>query len=203
MLFHRPLATVTPSLDGDVLAVLSHAAGGFTTGQLHRMLPGRSEEGIRRVLHRLVDQGVVTAERVGNAWLYSLNREHLAAEPIIALANLAVTLLGRLEEHLAGWSVPPLYAAVFGSAARATMTADSDIDVLLVRADDADMARWEAQVDVLAADVTHWTGNDCRPLVYTDVELAAASVEPVLAEVAVHGLTVAGEREWFVRQLKR
>ncbi len=202
MLFHRPLATVTPSLDGDVLALLARADTGFTTGQLHRMLAGRSEEGIRRVLHRLVDQGVVTAEAAGNAWLYRLNREHLAADAIIALANLAVTLLDRLGGRLAGWSIPPRYASVFGSAARGTMTADSDIDLLLIQPDDA-MTGWGIEVDRLAADVTHWTGNDCRPLVFTAQEMGAAAAEPVLAEIAVHGLTVAGDRKWFVRQLKR
>ncbi len=202
MLFHRPLATVTPTLDGDVLAVLAQADAAFTTGQLHRMLTERSEEGIRRVLHRLVDQGVVTADGAGNAWLYRLNRQHLAADAIIALANLAATLIDRLEAEVALWSVLPRYAAVFGSAARATMTAESDIDVLLIQPDDGDVARWDTQVARMASDVTRWTGNDCHPLVYGEIELHAAE-EAVLAEIALHGLTIAGEREWFTRQLRR
>jgi alkanesulfonate monooxygenase SsuD/methylene tetrahydromethanopterin reductase-like flavin-dependent oxidoreductase (luciferase family) len=80
---NSPLATVTPTLDGDVLAVLAGSDGTFTTGQLHRVLGRHSEEGIRKVLQRLVRQGVVHAERVGNAFAYRFNRDHLAAEHII------------------------------------------------------------------------------------------------------------------------
>lgn len=133
MELNRPLATVTPTLDGDVLAVLAMRDTTFTTGQIHRVLNAFSEEGIRKVLARLVRQGVVTAERVGNAYAYRFNTDHLAAEPILALAHLTKTLLARLEIYLGGWEPPPTYAAVFGSAARGTMTVDSDIDILRLR----------------------------------------------------------------------
>jgi len=124
MELNHPLATVTPTLDGDVLAVLAQQEAAFTTGQLHRVLNRYSEEGIRKVLLRLTRQGVVHSERVGNAYSYRLNREHLAAGPILELARLAHTLLQRIEHRLESWAFPPTYAAVFGSAARGTMTED-------------------------------------------------------------------------------
>jgi len=77
----RPLATITPTLDGDVLAVLAQHGATFTTGQLHRVLTQHSQEGIRKVLVRLTRQGVVDSERVGNAFTYRLNKDHLAAVP--------------------------------------------------------------------------------------------------------------------------
>ena len=83
MELNRPLTTVTPTLDGDVLNVLAQQETAFTTGQIRRVLGSYSEEGIRKVLARLTRQGVVHAERVGNAYSYQLNREHLAAEHII------------------------------------------------------------------------------------------------------------------------
>jgi predicted transcriptional regulator len=202
MELNRPLATVTPTLDGDVLAVLAQHEVTFTTGQLHRVLNRYSEEGIRKVLRRLARQGVVHSERVGNAYSYRLNREHLAAGPIIELARLAHTLLQRLEHRLAGWAFPPTYAAVFGSAARGTMTEDSDLDLLLVRADDTPVDIWDEQVGELIADVTRWTGNDTRPLEYTVSELTAARAEPVLRDVQKEGLTVAGRRAWLGRHLR-
>ena len=55
----RPLATITPTLDGDVLAVLARHDVTFTTGQLHRVLNRHSEAGIRKVLVRLNGQGIV------------------------------------------------------------------------------------------------------------------------------------------------
>ena len=38
MQFNRPFATVTPTLDGDVLAVLAGHDGTFTTGQIRRVV---------------------------------------------------------------------------------------------------------------------------------------------------------------------
>ena len=43
MELNRPLATVTPTLDGDVLAVLAQHEVSFTTGQLHRVLSRYSQ----------------------------------------------------------------------------------------------------------------------------------------------------------------
>jgi predicted transcriptional regulator len=200
----RPLSTITPTLDGDVLAVLATSDVTFTTGQLHRILTRNSEEGIRKVLLRLVKQGVVHSDRVGNAFAYRLNRDHLAAEHIIGLANLQAKLLKRIEDRLESWRPPPKYAAVFGSAARGSMTVDSDLDLLLVRPDDTDDVSWEAQVNDLTADVARWTGNDTRPLEFTAFELAARGRhEPVLRAVLDDGLTVAGTRSWLNKQLRK
>jgi DNA-binding transcriptional ArsR family regulator len=202
MQLNHPLATITPTLDGDVIALLAQQENSFTTGQLRRVLGRYSEEGIRKALQRLTRQGIVHAERVGNAYSYRLNRDHLAAGPVMELARLLDTLLGRLEERLASWPVPPVYAAVFGSAARGTMTPDSDLDLLLVRPDDSPPDGWDEQVSDLTADVARWTGNDTRPLQYTVSELAAARGEPVLHDVLDEGLTVAGSRAWLNRQLR-
>jgi predicted nucleotidyltransferase len=198
----HPLAVVTPTLDGDVLTLLAQQDASFTTGQLHRLLPSYSEEGIRKVLRRLSRQGIVDAERVGNAYSYRLNRDHLAAGPLIELAQLPRRLLQLLEERLASWSHRPRYAAIFGSAARGTMTPDSDLDLFLVRDDGTPADAWEAQVTELAADVSRWTGNDTRPLEYALSELSDADSDPVLHDVLRDGLTVAGSRAWFSRQLR-
>jgi predicted nucleotidyltransferase len=202
MELNHPLATITPTLDGDVLTVLAQHEASFTTGQLHRVLSRYSAEGIRKVLMRLTRQGIVHAERIGNAYSYRLNGEHLAAGPIKELAHIRSTLLQRIEQRLDSWAYPPKYAAVFGSAARGTMTEASDLDLLLVRTDDVPIEMWEDQVANLAADVSKWTGNDTRPLEYTVSELSAARDEPVLRAILAEGLTVAGSRVWLIRQLR-
>ena len=200
----RPLSTITPTLDGDVLAVLARHDSSFTTGQLHRVLSNYSEEGIRKVLQRLSRQGIVHSDRVGNAFSYRFNRAHLAAEPIIRLADIMSTFLARLTDRLDSWEVPPVYAAVFGSAARGSMTVDSDLDLLLVRPDDATDELWAAQVDQLVEDVTRWTGNDTRTLQFTEADLVAGVREdPVLQDVLNDGLTVAGSRAWLNKQLRK
>lgn len=201
MQFSRPLAVVTPTLDGPVLTALAAADGPFTTGQLTRVLGEGSEEGIRKVLRRLTAQGILSAERIGPAFAYRLNRTHLAAEPILALAGLRTTFLTRLERLLSAWAQPPAYAAVFGSAGRGTMRPDSDIDLLLVRPDSRDDV-WDTQLEDLVTAVSSWTGNDLRPLVYTLIELDAARGEPVLLDILEGGITVAGDRSWLKRRVR-
>lgn len=200
----RPLSTITPTLDGDVLAALARNDVTFTVGQLHRIMPRSSLEGIRRVLRRLVKQGVVCSDRVGNTFTYRLNRDHIAAEYVIGLADLQGKLLQRIEERLESWQQSPVYAAVFGSAAHGSMTVDSDIDLLFVRPDDVDETSWESNIEDLVSAVTRWTGNDARPLEFTAAEVAARGrYEPVLRAVLDEGLTVAGTRSWLNRQLSR
>ena len=143
----------------------------------------------------------MSAERVGPAFGYRLNRAHLAAEPILALAGMRGTFLTRLEQLLTSWAQPPAYAAVFGSAGRGTMRPDSDIDLLLVRPDGRDDV-WDIQLDDLVSTVTAWTGNDLRPLVYTLTELDAARAEPVLLDILEGGITVTGDRSWFQRRVR-
>lgn len=202
MELNRPFATVTPTLDGDVLAVLAAHEVAFTTGQIHRVLNSYSEEGIRKALARLVSQGVVFSERIGNAFAYRLNTAHLAAKPILEMAKLFDTFLKRLEDELSGWQYPPVYAAVFGSAVHGTMTPDSDVDLFLVSATGTPDAVWARQVDELASAVTAWTGNDARVVEYAEIELKGARTEPMVQEVLEHGLTVAGSRTWLLKRMK-
>ncbi len=203
MQLNRPLATITPTLDGDVLAVLAQHEATFTAGQLHRILDRYSEEGIRKVLLRLARQGIVQSTKIGAAYAYRLNREHLAAGPIIQLAHLAQMLFLQIEKYLEDWDLRPQYAAIFGSAARGTMTEESDIDILLVRPDNAPIDIWDAQVSALTSDISRWTGNDVRPLEYTVSELLAARDEPVIRDAMRDGLTVAGRRAWLIQHLRQ
>ncbi|MBS9532762.1 nucleotidyltransferase domain-containing protein [Mycobacterium sp. M1] len=207
MQLNKPFATVTPTLDGDVLAVLATADVTFTIAQIQRILTTVSGEGIRKVLNRLTSQGVVLHGQVGRTRTYRLNTEHLAAGPIAALSRLTAAFLDRLEKHLQGWGAQLAYAAVFGSAATGRMTLDSDIDLFLVRASGTDRGedlQWEERLTELARSVAAWTGNDGRIVEYTTDELIAAAVagEPLLDDIAKQGLTVAGTRSWLNRHLR-
>jgi predicted nucleotidyltransferase len=203
MELHRPLSTVTPTLDGDVLAVLARSDVAFTTGQLRRLLEGPSEEGVRKVLQRLTKQGVVSSTRVGNVFSYQLNRDHLAAEHIIGLARLQEQLLDRLSDRLASWRIKPVFAAVFGSAATGSMTVGSDLDLLIVFPVRHSEEEWREQVDELAAEVTRWTGNDTRPVEFAETEIVGRSRDPLMMEVVNRGIPVIGSRSWLLRRLRQ
>jgi predicted transcriptional regulator len=192
----RPLAVITPTVDGDVLAVLARAEAAFTGREVHRLVGRYSEAGVRNVLTRLVEQGVVLVERAGPSYLYRLNRDHLAAPHIVALAGLRAELLERLRQRVGEWEPAPVFAALFGSAARGDMRAGSDIDVLLIRPDtvDPDDSSWTDQVESLVRDVSRWTGNDTRPLEYGDTEALRAlkAGTPVLSAIRNEGIGLAG-----------
>jgi len=192
----HPLRVVTPTVDADVLSVLSLADAAFTAPGVHRLIGEHSEAGIRKVLKRLSDQGIVLAERAGNAWLYQLNRQHLAALAIIAIARLDQTLMQRISDEVRLWVEPPKYVALFGSAAKGMMRPDSDIDLFVVRPADIHLEHpvWEQQVTSLEASVTCWTGNDTRVLEFgeSEVQSGLATRMVVLLEIADEGIPLFG-----------
>jgi predicted nucleotidyltransferase/DNA-binding transcriptional ArsR family regulator len=125
---------VTATLDGPVLAVLAQAGKPLTVGEVAAQTPRGSEIGVRRSLARLVEQGIVRATEMGRNRVHELNREHIAAPVAETLAGLRLALWKRFRDTLASWNPKPVYGCVFGSAARSDGDAQSDIDVLLVRA---------------------------------------------------------------------
>jgi hypothetical protein len=125
---------VTATLDGPVLAVLARAGRPMTVGDVAGEMPRGSEVGVRRSLQRLTEQGIVRATEMGRNRVHELNREHVAADIAVLLAGLRLELWKRLRAHLGAWKPKPVYASVFGSAARGDGEAGSDIDILLVHA---------------------------------------------------------------------
>jgi hypothetical protein len=199
----RPFAVITPTLDGDVLRVLALADTEFTSGDIHRLLDGPSIRGIHNTLGRLSAQGIVHRRPAGRASLYRLNREHLAAPYVIGLARLRDELLGRLGSEVRAWSIPPLVGVLFGSGARRDHTAQSDIDVLLVRPDHGSDDAWDDHTESLSALVTAWTGNDCRMLTFTQSHIEGRGAnEPVLEDVVREGITFHGDLQWLASAVK-
>jgi DNA-binding GntR family transcriptional regulator len=127
-----PTRAVTATLDGPVLAVLASAGKPLTVGEVTSQMPRGSEVGVRRSLARLVEQGIVQATEMGRNRVHELNRDHVAAPAAVLLAGLRLELWKRLRAKLNSWKTGPLYACVFGSAARGDGDSDSDIDLLLV-----------------------------------------------------------------------
>lgn len=123
---------VTPTLDGTVLAVLAAAGRPLTVGQVAHQAARGSEIGIRRSLARLVEQGIVRATLMGRNQVHELNRDHIAADIAVLLGGLRTELWRRFREDFAAWRPRPLYACVFGSAARGDGDESSDVDLLLV-----------------------------------------------------------------------
>jgi predicted nucleotidyltransferase len=202
MNLQRPFQVVAPTLDGDVLTLLARADRSLTGRAIEREI-GASHGGVRRALEHLVAEGIVGRDRAGRAFLYRLNRNHLAAPWIEGLAFLRLQLIERLRETISDWQPAPDASVLFGSAARGEAGTESDIDIVVIRPDDVDPddPMWREQVHALEAAVASWTGNDVRVLEYGAVELDAA--EPVLETAAAEGVELHGSLRRLLRAAAR
>lgn len=201
----RPFTVITPTADGDALAVLAGAEKGFTAAEVRSVAGRRSIEGMRRALKRLEAQGIVVASRAGNTTVYQLNRAHLAAASVLAIADLKRELIERTRSLIGAWETPCAFAAMFGSAARGAMVPESDVDLLVVRpsAVGADDEGWAAQTDGLRATVSRWTGNDVRvlELCTEDIAVEASKARSVLHDVRREGIWLGGRRSYLTEHL--
>lgn len=202
MRLSRPFEVITPTVDGDILAVLGSAAGPFSGRQIHRLVNDHSEAGIRKALDRLVKQGIVLRERVGNTYLHSLNRDHLAADAICAISQLREAAFALMSETLRSFSQPPLLAAVFGSTARREERPDSDLDLLLVPPPGADEEVWQQEVSSFTGKISRATGNDVRVLELSRSELWVASNDALRNELVREAIILLGSREVLTRRPK-
>jgi len=140
---------------------------------------------VQRELQRLTESGLVTVRRVGNQKHYQANR----AAPIFEeLRGIAIKTLGpaeALREALAPLAGRIRAAWVYGSIAKGTDRAQSDIDVLIV----ADRLTLEEVYKVLeGAEIR--LGRKVSPTLYTakEFERRRTANNPFLAKV------LAGER---------
>ncbi|TQL66703.1 nucleotidyltransferase-like protein [Nocardioides albertanoniae] len=156
-----PYATLVPSLDGPVLQVLARSGKPLSGRQIQRIAERGSVPGVARVLDRLVDSGLVVAERTGAAILYSVNRDHLVWPAVDTIMSLREDLFGRIAATVRDWRPLPAKAVVFGSAARADGGPDSDIDILLVHGDD-EPSSWADEQYALGQQIARWTGNHAQ-----------------------------------------
>jgi predicted nucleotidyltransferase len=195
--FSQPFRAVTPTLDGPVLRVLARTTQPMTRQQVADLVGEASEAGVRKVLRRLAEQGVVIEQRIGTHYTYVGNREHIMWPAVEVFMSAADRLDTTIREHVEAWEVPALSVELFGSVAAGTSTTDSDIDLMVYRPSltDDQVELWDSQVAELRMAVERWTGNACEILEIdprTLVEMAAED-EPVLKapRVPISGLNIA------------
>jgi predicted nucleotidyltransferase/predicted transcriptional regulator len=192
----KPFVSISPGVDADVLAVLAGSTQPRSGRELARRAE-RSNTGVRHVLDRLVEHGLVSREEVGRTFLYRLNRDHLLAPTVEQMVDVRAALVHRLRDAIGAWEIPPLHASMFGSAARGDGDARSDIDLLIVRPAevDSDDAGWRGQIDGLADRVRRWTGNHAGIAEVSEPELPRLREDrpPVVEEVRKDAVDLFGE----------
>jgi len=202
MRLQNPFASLsTAGLDSQVLTVLARSNQYLTIQQIHQLLPETgSLAGVRHPISRLVAQGTVLERVTGRTSGYALNKDHLLIEPILQIANAKKTLIERISETITSWSHQPLTVQLFGSAARNDMETESDIDILFVFDESTDDQETDTNINHLTQQVSRWTGNDVRPLVYSESEVEPA---PIFDSVLREGIPISGNPNWLRRHIRR
>jgi predicted nucleotidyltransferase len=179
-----------------VLDVLAHTTHPLTGREVARLARRGSERGVRLVLHRLVEHGLVIAREAGPSSLFVLNREHVAANLVEGLARLRTELFERIRQDVQGWSLQPVHVSIFGSAARGDGRTHSDIDLLIVRPQGVieDDPEWREQLHRLAELVERWSGNHAslHELSRQGLKAALRRREPIIASLREQSIAVAG-----------
>ncbi|MFF1829006.1 nucleotidyltransferase domain-containing protein [Paenarthrobacter sp. NPDC058040] len=183
-----------------VLYVLARAEADFTAPGLNALLPEKgSLAGVRKALVRLVEQGIVVEKLAGRTHTYSLNQDHLLADYVKSMASAKELLSERTKQTVRAWEFRPIVVTIFGSAVRNDMRTDSDIDLFIALPDAVDELQAETRIADLAAGLSAWTGNDTRPLVYRESEVAPA---PIFDSIVSEGQTIYGDGKWLKRKLR-
>src|ERR1700674_1557581 len=124
-----PHKAVSPTLDGDVLRVLARTTGVLTGREVAALTGRRSHSGVLDALNRLTEHGLVNRVELNRAYLFTLNREHLAAAAVELLMDMRGELLRRIRGAVDSWEIAPANVSMFGSAARGDGGTASDIDL--------------------------------------------------------------------------
>ncbi len=125
-------------------------------------LAGGGSGAVQRELVRLADSGLVTVARVGSQKHYQANPKAPIFAELCGIAQKTVGLAEPLREALAPLAKRIPAAFVFGSIAKRSDTATSDIDVLVL-SDSVDYADVFAVLQSAEAKL----GRTVNPTVYT------------------------------------
>jgi predicted nucleotidyltransferase len=192
----RPYKAVCPSLDGEVLNVLAGTTRGLTGREIAVLTGRRSHSGVLAVLNRLAEHGLIERVELNRAFLFSMNREHLAYPAVIALVGIRVLLLDKIQRELGAWGLAPVHVSLFGSAARGDGDTQSDVDLFVVRpiGIDQEDARWRDQLAQLEDGVSRWTGNHAAVLEISEGEIGRLISEdrPIVSELRADAIVLAG-----------
>ncbi|HSZ14961.1 MAG TPA: nucleotidyltransferase domain-containing protein [Solirubrobacteraceae bacterium] len=177
------------------------------TGRQVALLTGRkSHSGVLAVLNRLTEHGLVSRVELNRAYLFALNRDHLAAPAVEILAGMRKALFDELRDVIDDWPITPVHVSLFGSAARGDGDTRSDFDLLVVRPDsvDQDEPAWRSQIDELVDLIRRRTGNHASVIERDDsgMERLRAAEPPILSELLADALVLNGSRSQLADMLE-
>ncbi|MGI8792330.1 MAG: nucleotidyltransferase domain-containing protein [Acidimicrobiales bacterium] len=183
-----PISSVVPSLDGPVLVALAATTAPASLAEVHRRAGRGSKSGVREVLLRMIEVGLVDDVPGG----FVLNREHVAAPAVAMLADLHGELVRRIRSTVDDWGGEVALVGLFGSAARRDGDSSSDIDLLVV----SDADGLDDLIERLTGQVHSWTGNHAQVIGMPSAELRRLrrAKEPIVARWDAEVVVICGDR---------
>ena len=127
---------------------------------------GGGSGAVQRELSRLVRSGLVCSHKVGTQKHYQANAEAPVFSELTGLIQKSVGIVEPLRKALVPYQSHITFAFVYGSVAKKTDTAFSDIDVLIV----SDQLSYADVFPALEKLSQEW-GRKVEPTIYTPVEL--------------------------------
>lgn len=138
-----------------------------------RRLSGLGSASLQRELSRLVDAGLILSERVGNLRRFQANQQSPVYTELVALTRKVLGAEPLLREALQPIAARLETAFIYGSVAKQTDTAQSDIDLMLVG---EDLSLNEILTLLLPLETQ--LGRKINPNCYTQSEYARRLAEP-------------------------
>lgn len=138
-----------------------------------RRLTGLGSASLQRELNRLAEAGLVHSERIGNLRHFQANPQSPVFNELVVLVRKTLGIEPTLREALQPLVSRIEFAFVYGSVARQTDTAQSDVDLMLV-------GKQLRLADVLELLVPLETGlgRKINPTCYTPAEFERRRAEP-------------------------
>jgi predicted nucleotidyltransferase len=138
-----------------------------------RRLTGLGSASLQRELNRLVTAGLVDTQAVGNLRRFQANPQSPIFAELVALTRKTLGVVPVLQSALTTLQPSPQSAWVYGSVAKQSDTAHSDIDVMLVGND-----LLLSQVLACLEPAQVQLGRKINPNCYTTQEFARRRAEP-------------------------
>lgn len=160
-----------------------------------RRLTGLGSASLQRELRKLSEAGLVSSERVGNLRRFQANPKSPVFSELVTLTRKTLGIEPMLREALLPL-VPRLRAAwVYGSVAKQTDTAKSDIDVMMIG---ENLVLGEVLEQLLPLETE--LGRKINPTCYSPAEFERRRAEPdsfVNRVLALPVLPLIGELDEF------
>ena len=169
--FVDPVGAVVPGAVGRILAALGRVEAELSVSTLARVA-GVGRTRASGIVGQLSDLGIVERKEVGRTVLVTLNRRNAAGQLIAKLSNLYELVIEDLRILAAQIDPAPASLSIFGSFARGTARADSDIDVIAIRPAGPDEEAWSESLFDFLGRVRELTGNPVQVIEYDIKEIS-------------------------------